>query len=281
MWITPLYALIKLTVGCSHEMLAPGGYLDSQTTDTQYFDATNYYMQNPTDNHGEESQNNEMLNEEPSTSQECMSDSESDNSQYTADSEHMHSPRVSPLPPIINSFDIRSTSTFTSEARIAYGDHRPQSDADATKLCLWRLLDASVNGPDYGDGRSAPWFKLPTVTRRQPGVNYIRSMRELWRQRSSNESDLMSEHVSAVHRMAGASPYPPSILQGEFVFLADFLSHLFPMMVRAATESDLVRMQEMINVGNDLLTSMQTLVDVEANAREEINRTYNTESSDA
>jgi len=106
-------------------------------------------------------------------------------------------------------------------------------------------------------------------------------MRELWRQRSSNELDLMGEDVSVVHRMAGASPYPLSILQGKFVFLADFLSHLFPMMVRAATESDLVRMQEMINVGNDLLTSMQTLVDVEADAREEINRTYNMESSDA
>jgi hypothetical protein len=78
---------------------------------------------------------------------------------------------------------------------------------------LWRLLDASVNGPDYGDGRSAPWFKLPTVTQ--------------------------------------------------------------------ATESDLVRMQEMINVRNDLLTSMQTLVDVEENAREEINKTYNIEPSDA
>jgi len=40
-------------------------------------------------------------------------------------------------------------------------------------------------------------------------------------------------------------------------------------------------MQEMINIRNDLLTSMQTLVDVEADAREEINRTYNMESSDA
>jgi hypothetical protein len=71
-------------------------------------------------------------------------------------------------------------------------------------------------------------------------------MRELWQQKSSNESDLMSKHVSTVHCMAGASPYPLSILQGEFVFFADFLSHLFPMMVRAATELDLVRMQEMI-----------------------------------
>ena len=160
-------------VGCSHEMLAPGGYLDSQTTDTQYFNATNYYMQNQTDNHGEGSQDNEMLNKEPSTSQECMSDSDSDNSQYTADPEHMLSPHVSLPPPIINSFNIHSTSTSTSEARIAYEDRRPRSDADATKLCLWRLLDASVNGPDYGDGRSAPLFKLPTVIQRWPGVNYI------------------------------------------------------------------------------------------------------------
>jgi len=165
--------------------------------------------------------------------------------------------------------------TPTPGSQIKYEDHRPRNGDDATKHKLWVDLDASINGPDYGDGRTAPWFKFPTVTQHRPEVNYIQLMRKLWSQsrQSSGEADLMDGHISAVHCMAGASPYPPNVLQGEFVFVADFLAHLFPMMVRAATESDLVRMQEMVNVGNDFLRSMQILVDVEANARTKINNT--------
>lgn len=82
----------------------------------------------------------------------------------------------------------------------------------------------------------------------------------------------MGKHFYTVHHMAGANPYLLSILQGELVFLVFLLSHLFPMMVRAATELNQVTVQEMIHIGNDILTSMQVLVNLEADAQEEINR---------
>jgi len=253
-------------------MLAPGGYLDLQTMDTQFFGDATRIDHSPfsQEYHYEESQHDsDILNAELPLEENNFLDT----TKYKA-AQHIS---LSPL-----SADRRTSNTSntgkgtpTPGSQIKYEDHRPRNGDDATKHKLWVDLDASINGPDYGDGRTAPWFKFPTVTQHRPEVNYIQLMRKLWSRswQSSGEADLMDGHISAVHCMAGASPYPPNVLQGEFVFLADFLAHLFPMMVRAATESDLVRMQEMVNVGNDFLRSMQILVDVEANARTKINNT--------
>jgi hypothetical protein len=242
-------------------MFVPGGYLNLQTTDMQYFDFTDT-------SHLTSSQAHE--HDESDRNRDC-DPTQDDNFPFTSEHTDSKSQHIALTPPITHISDIHGAPTALG-AQIVYNDRHPQSGDNATKLCLWALLDASINGPHYGDGRTAPWYKFPTVTQQRPEVNYTHSMREIWRGCSSNKSDLMDIHISTVHCLAGASPYPPSILQGEFIFLADFLSHLYPMMVRAATDSDLVRMQAMINVANDLLQSMQVLVDVEVDARQEINR---------
>lgn len=96
-------------------------------------------------------------------------------------------------------------------------------------------------------------------------------MRDVCQNRSHNESKLVSDHYRAIHCLAKASHHPPNIVQGEFVQLANFMSQIFPVFVNAATLSDLPRMQEAIDVGKDLLESMQVLVNYEAEARETVN----------
>jgi hypothetical protein len=252
-------------------MLQPGGYLDSQTTDTQFFSDSEYVHASSNVTSGALEHDVDMSDSDWQPSQDDWQPSFSQDD-YHRDSDAARLSRSRSLP-----FAAQSSAIRDPREILKYEDQRPeQGDSDETRDMLWTRLDQLVNGPDYGNGRTAPWFTLPTIRNRRPDVNYMHSMVELWRGRSEEESRMMLDHISAVRRLVGGSNYPPSILQGEFVQLANFLAHLFPMMVRAATRSDLVKMQKMVDVSQDLLTSMQILVDVETEARCEVNReTFN------
>ena len=54
--------------------------------------------------------------------------------------------------------------------------------------------------------------------------------------------------------------------------MAEFLLQIYPRMIKAANQSDLLQMQELVNVRHHILRALQVLVDVEKLACMDINR---------
>jgi hypothetical protein len=92
-----------------------------------------------------------------------------------------------------------------------------------------------------------------------------------WHHRCEEERDLMFGLRKAVCKL-----YPPmvpsNVLQGEFIQLVEFLPQLYSGMVKAAHCSDMLRMQELINVGRQFLEALQMLLDSEESTHEAFNR---------
>jgi hypothetical protein len=52
--------------------------------------------------------------------------------------------------------------------------------------------------------------------------------------------------------------------------MAEFLCQIYLGMIKAANQSDLPRMQELINIGHHLLGALQILVDAEKSVQDDI-----------
>ena len=67
--------------------------------------------------------------------------------------------------------------------------------------------------------------------------------------------------------LAGAQ-MPSNSIQGELIFITMFLTWIIPFMAQMIMDSDLVKIQELVGMGCDLLQAMELLVDVEDGACE-------------
>ena len=64
---------------------------------------------------------------------------------------------------------------------------------------------------------------------------------------------------------------PSSSVRGELFFINMFLTQIIPFMAWTIMDSDLTKIQELVDVGHDLLRAMKLLVDVEDGAHKRLN----------
>jgi hypothetical protein len=161
----------------------------------------------------------------------------------------------------------RQFMEFTSPIR--YDDRR---DSTSENAAAWRTLDVAINGPDWKPSDRI-WMNVPTIRRQYDRDILLGIQDSIQQQRCQAEADLMRRlrhDVHQLHRNGWTTP-PANVIQGEFMRMAEFLSQIYPGMIRAASRSDLPRMQNLINIGHHLLGALQVLVNVEKSAREDNN----------
>jgi hypothetical protein len=143
---------------------------------------------------------------------------------------------------------------------------------DGTNDLAWTKLYAFINGPNWAP-KIHVWMNLPIVRKHHPAILQV-LQDSVWHHRCEEEGDLMFELWKAVQQLylLTLNRAPANVLQAEFIRLAEFLPQVYPGMVNAAHRSDLLRMQELINVGRQFLDGLQILVDTEKSAREAVNR---------
>lgn len=257
-------AIFNVDFAGSQHLVGQGGYLDSQTPDTQYFGDDNIY------DFGSQQEISTHTNDI------SIPDYTDDNVNLSA-SQQDYFPSSSPphevsVPQSFRSSKSNATSSSAFRGRIdpklLFTDRRGDTLSGA-KAVFWEELDARLNGPGY-DKKNCAWLKLPTLKQFRPDFNVNTLMRDL-RQASHSPGSVASvdhDHIFTVHRITGATFYTPNIIQGELAYLAGFLSQLYPLMVMASADSDLSQMRSLIKAGHDLLESMEILVSSEAEVRE-------------
>jgi hypothetical protein len=133
----------------------------------------------------------------------------------------------------------------------------------------WDRLDDFINGPEYSNG--GLWTTFPILKQFRPDDDHpSRALRWTWDDASPKELELLTEFECQLLRLS--SPRMPSnCVQGESMYILMFLARLIPFMGRAVMDSDLERTQALIEIVRDLMKSLDTLRDVEGEARERLN----------
>lgn len=258
---------IKLKKSCfSRNLVSPGGFLDSQTTDTQFFGfGDSQSMQGPN--------SLELLGDDFGLADNKSSDTSDSTETVTpcsAPTDTRFLPEKSETEAEGIEIEIereRQSTEFMSPIR--YEDGR---DSTSTNAAAWRNLDVAINGPDWKPSDRI-WMNVPTIRRRYDRDILLGIWDSIQQQRCQAEADLMyrlRHDVHQLHRNGWTTP-PANVVQGEFMCMAEFLSQIYPGMIRAASRSDLPRMQNLIDIGQHLLGALQVLVNVEKSAREDNN----------
>ena len=132
----------------------------------------------------------------------------------------------------------------------------------------WDRLDDFINGPEYSNGRL--WTMFPLLKQFRPDNHHpARALKWTWDEASPKEVELLTKFDLQLLRLS--SPRMPSnCIQGESMYILMFLARLIPFMGRAVMDSDLERTQALIEIVRDLMKSLDTLRDVEEEARERL-----------
>jgi hypothetical protein len=86
---------------------------------------------------------------------------------------------------------------------------------------------------------------------------------------SQEEIDLVDAFCFKFQALAGAER-PHNSVQGELIFITIFLTRTIPFMAWAIMDSNLVKIQELVSVGHNLLGAMELLVNVEEGAHKRL-----------
>jgi hypothetical protein len=149
----------------------------------------------------------------------------------------------------------------------------PESEERRTlgPMMKWDRLDDFVNGPEYSNGRL--WTTFPLLKQFRPDNDHpSRALKWTWIDASPKEVELLTKFELQLLRLS--SPRMPSnwnCIQGESMYILMFLARLIPFMGRAVMDSNLERTQALIKIVRDLMKSLDTLRDVEEEARERLN----------
>jgi hypothetical protein len=265
----------------SRELVGPGGFLDSQTTDTQFFGDSQSLQGHWGNDITFDINDNDLtfVPRDDDSSESCNSESEpvatgfvppASNAMQDEPStlrEPSFSLKASESAPEVQEAEPSSKKAVAPIAAIQYTHQR-----DGTNGLAWTKLDAFINGPNW-DPKIRVWMNLPIVRKHHPAILQV-LQDSVWHHRCEEEEDLMFGLQKAVQQLylPTLNRAPANVLQAEFIRLAEFLPQVYPGMVNAAHRSDLLRMQELINVGRQFLDGLQILVDTEKSAREAVNR---------
>jgi len=267
----------------SRELVGPGGFLDSQNTDTQFF----------SDSHSLQGRWGNDITFDINDDDLAIVPRDDDSSSEESCNSSLELMATGFVPPASNTME-DEPSTFrepsfllkASESALEVQEAEPSSknavapiaaiqythQRDGTNDLAWTKLDAFINGPDW-DPKICVWMNLPIVRKNHPAILHV-LQDSVWHHRCKEEGDLMFGLQKAVQQryLPTLNRAPANVLQAEFIQLAEFLPQVYPGMVNAAHHSDLLRMQELINVGCQFLDGLQILVDTEKSAREAVNR---------
>jgi hypothetical protein len=230
------YGILLQCCSSSEELLAPGGFLDSQTTDTQIFGFSQ-----------SSSEDGEPHQPEPSPYAELCDASDS----------MVHStllpsaPGSDPASPSNISVDsLKGIITPPQDGPILHGPrpyllHPPISKSYPKH---WRALDNILCA--WSDGLTFTF--QPLLQRCRPNADSI-SLR--WTMdASSKEKAVVNSFISDCHRIAGNLvdvngnlAQLPNDIQHEYLHVMDYIARLVPWMMRAVTDSDLVCLKYLID----------------------------------
>jgi hypothetical protein len=91
---------------------------------------------------------------------------------------------------------------------------------------------------------------------------------------SVEEKAAVNRFISDCHKIAGDLvdvdgnlAQLPNDIQHEYLHVMDYIARLVPWMMRAVTDSDLVRLKYLIGAMRDLMISIEALVQLEEEAR--------------
>jgi hypothetical protein len=262
--------ILRILTVCSssEELLAPGGFLNSQTTDTQIFGFSQ-----------SSSEDQEPYQPEPlryaSPAACCGTQS------YGASNSVGHST----LLPSAAGSDLHPTSLNSNiSTDSSRGICTPPQDGP-----LWRGPRPYLLRPPVSKSYPAHWKALddilrawsdgltftfqPLLRRRRPNAD---SISLCWTMdASAEEKAAVIRFVSDCHKIAGDLvdvndnlAQLPNDIQHEYLHVMDYVARLLPWMMRAVTDSDLVRLKCLIGAMRDLMISIEALVHLEEEARE-------------
>jgi hypothetical protein len=133
----------------------------------------------------------------------------------------------------------------------------------------WDRLDKFIDSPEYSNGQL--WTTFPILRQFRPNnIHPSRALKWTWVDASPKEVELLTKFELQLLRLSSSSR-PLNCIQGESMYILMFLARLLPFMGRAVMDSDLAKTQALIGIVRDLLQSLDTLGDVEEEARERLN----------
>ncbi|KAH7920742.1 hypothetical protein BV22DRAFT_1132837 [Leucogyrophana mollusca] len=226
----PVRPAFQRAVGQISDMLAPGGLLDSQTSDSQFIASLC------------KSANHATIPEDVSSAAPAL----------------RHNPysRVR-----------AALQTQQLNCRPAPGEF----PADDAVWEPWRLYDEVINGPKYAGGRD--WRTL-SILARFDAFNSRFNQRFIFAYATPGLVEFTQDHLRELYALTGNTASPPNNLQGELAFQTTQLYRVQLNILNAIPRADVARVREMVNVGRYVLDAVETLLDVDREARDEVNRRY-------
>ena len=210
------YAFYLYFINC--KLVRPGGFLHSQTTNTQFFGDSQSMQGHSSHSHIEFDicSNNSLETSDSESVVEIVPPS----NKSTADEGSFK------LKGLVEEADARSKKLVVPMATIQYACCR-----DGTNNLPWVKLDAFINGPDW-NLEIHVWMNLPIVSKHHLTILWV-LQDSVWHHRCKEEADLMVGLWKAVHRLCSITA-PVNVLQGKIVQLVEFLPQVYPEMARAA-----------------------------------------------
>ena len=185
----------------SHELVGPGGFLDLQTTDTQFF-GNSQSMQGRSRCIHIKFGICSNLSLETSDSESVVEIVPPSNKATVDDGSFK-------LKGLVEEADARSKKLVVPMTTIQYAHCR-----DGTNNLAWAKLDAFINGPDWNP--EIHGLDEPPNCQKTSLINFWVLQDSVWHHRCKEEADLMFGLWKAVHRLCSITA-PANILQDKFV----------------------------------------------------------------
>jgi hypothetical protein len=134
----------------------------------------------------------------------------------------------------------------------------------------WHALDEILTA--YCGGLTFTFQPLLRSQRPNSGVMSLRWMMDT----SAKERDIVQDFITKCHGIAGSwldikgdLAQLPNAIQMEYLQVIEYVARLVPWMTRTVMDSDLRRFKFLMGEMRDLMVSLESLVVVEEEAREE------------
>ena len=256
-------ALTQL-ISLSHQMLRPGGLLNSQTTDTQFFSTLESDAQNALSS-GSMQPHTENSQLDMDESQHLPLSSHTLSSPYvTNESKGSINPKPTKTAPKLALQSVHHVASIEHCVSDSPKSPDRQSSGPPAK---WAYLDKLIDGPEFAN--TDMWTLFPLMKSHYPSWSNPRKALD-WLAVPRNENELCMNFNSGIRRLVGKG-LPSNCVQGEQIYALDYLVRLVPFMHRAVMDSDIPMLHKHITDIRNLLESMEILMDIDQEARDRMN----------